>query len=104
MDNNSLSHTKYNCKYHTVFAPKFRRKSIYIVKEEKRKDIKATLPVERRYNYRSAYLSRLSHLFVEIQPKMSVSSFVGYLKGKNGLMIFERFLNLNYKYCNRNIL
>lgn len=73
MDMNSLTHSKWNCKYHIVFAPKFRRK----------------------------YARIHVHMLVEIPPNISVSSFVGYLKGKSTLMIFERHANLKYKYGNR---
>ena len=81
MDNNSLSHTKWTCKYHIVFAPKFRRKIIY-------KQIRADI---------GHILSELC----KIPPKYSVSEIMGYLKGKSSLMIFDRHANLKYKYGNR---
>ena len=90
MDNNSLSHTKYNCKYHIVFAPKFRRKEIY---GELKKEIGKIL--RQLCEWKGVTIIEAHacvdhiHLFVEIPPKMSVSSFVGYLKGKSSLMIFE---------------
>ena len=102
MDNNSLSHTTWNCKYHIVFAPKFRRKIIY---NELKKDIASilsTLYKRKEVNIVEAEICPDHvHMLVEIPPKMSVSEFVGYLKGKSTLMIFERHANLKYKYGNR---
>ena len=102
MDNNSLSHTKWTCKYHIVFAPKFRRKIIYkqiradighILSELcKRKGVKIV---------EAEVCPDHIHMLVEIPPSISVSGFVGYLKGKSTLMIFERHANLKYKYGNR---
>ncbi len=102
MDNNSLSHTKYNCKYHIAFAPKFRRKEIY---GELKKEIGKIL--RQLCEWKDVTIIEAHacvdhiHLFIEIPPKMSVSSFVGYLKGKSSLIIFERFSYLKYKYGNR---
>ena len=102
MDNNSLSHTKYNCKYHIVFAPKFRRKEIY---GELKKEIGKIL--RQLCEWKGVTIIEAHacvdhiHLFVEMSPKMSVSSFVGYLKGKSSLMIFDKHANLKYKYGNR---
>lgn len=87
MDNNSLSHTKYNCKYHIVFAPKFRRKEIY---GELKKEIGNIL--RQLCEWKGVTIIEAHacvdhiHIFVEIPPKMSISSFVGYLKGKSSLM------------------
>ena len=102
MDNNSLAHTTWECKYHIVFAPKFRRKIIYkqikadvarILSELcKRKDIEI-IEAEACPDH--------VHMFVRIPPKYSVSEVMGYLKGKSSLMIFERHANLKYKYGNR---
>ncbi|MBQ1208379.1 MAG: IS200/IS605 family transposase [Lachnospiraceae bacterium] len=102
MDTNSLSHTKWNCKYHIVFASKYRRKVAYgQIKQDianilsmlcKRKDVHI-VEAEVRPDH--------IHMLVEIPPSISVSSFVGYLKGKSTLMIFERHANLKYKYGNR---
>lgn len=102
MDNNSLSHTTWNCKYHIVFAPKYRRKIIY---GELRQDIANILSMlckrkEVHIVEAEIYPDHV-HMLVEIPPKMSVSEFVGYLKGKSTLMIFERHANLKYKYGNR---
>ena len=102
MDNNSLSHTTWNCKYHIVFAPKYRRKIIF---GELRQDIANILSMLcKRKEVRIVEAEICSdhvHMLVEIPPKMSVSDFVGYLKGKSTLMIFERHAHLKYKYGNR---
>ena len=98
----SLSHTTWECKYHIVFAPKYRRKEIYgklrqdigmILRELcKRKEVEI-IAAEACPNH--------IHLYVSMPPKLSVSSFMGYLKGKSTLLIFERHGNLKYKYGNR---
>ena len=102
MDNNSLSHTTWNCKYHIVFAPKYRRKIIY---GELRQDIANILSMLCKWKEVHIVEAEICpdhvHMLVEITPKMSVSEFVGYLKGKSTLMIFERYANLKYKYGNR---
>ena len=101
-DINSLSHTKWNCKYHIVFAPKYRRKVFY---REKRTAIGKIL--RQLCEWKGVKIIEAEacpdhiHLFVEIPPKMSVSSFMGYLKGKSSIMIFDRHANLKYKYGNR---
>ena len=97
MDTNSLAHTKWNCKYHLVFAPKFRRREIYGEQKVLRQlcEWKGVNIIEA-----NACPDHINML-VEIPPKMSVSSFVGFLKGKSSLTIFERFANLKYKYGNR---
>lgn len=101
MDNESLSHTKWNCKYHIVFAPKYRRQITYgklkveigkILRELcKRKGIEI-LEAEACPDH--------IHMLVSIPPKYSVSSIMGYLKGKISLLIFDRFANLKYRYGN----
>ena len=102
MDNNSLSHTSWNCKYHIVFAPKYRRKVIYGKLYEDIGYILRTLCQRKKVNILEAKLCPDHvHMLVEIPPSISVSSFVGYLKGKSTLMIFERHANLKYKYGNR---
>lgn len=102
MDNNSLSHTKWNCKYHIVFAPKFRRKIIYGQLKEDIANILSTLCKRKGVHIVEAEMCRDHvHMLVEIPPSISVSSFVGYLKGKSTLMIFERHANLKYKFGNR---
>ena len=99
---NSLAHTKWNCKYHVVFAPKYRRKVFY---EEKRADIREILRTLCQWKGVDIIEGEVCpdhiHLLLSIPPKMSVSGFMGYLKGKSSLMIFEQFSNLKYKFGNR---
>ena len=102
MNNNSLAHTKWNCKYHIVFAPKYRRQVIY---EQIRADIGRILRelCERKgvTILEAEACPDHIHMFVEIPPKYSVAEIMGYLKGKSSLMIFDRHANLKYKYGNR---
>ena len=102
MDESSLSHTRWDCKYHIVFSPKFRRKVIY---GKLKKDIGKILRelCERKeveIVEANACVDHI-HMLVKIPPKLSISSFMGYLKGKSTLIIFERYANLKYKYGNR---
>ena len=101
-DRSSLSHTRWNCKYHIVFAPKFRRQAIY---GKLRVDIGRTLRVLSERKHVVIEEAELCpdhiHMLVSIPPNLSVSQFVGYLKGKSSLMIFDRHANLKYKYGNR---
>jgi putative transposase len=102
IDRNSLAHTRWNCKYHIVFTPKYRRQVIY---GKIKKDIGVILRqlCERKgveIIEASACKDHI-HMLVSIPPKLSVSSFVGYLKGKSSLMIFDRHANLKYRYGNR---
>ena len=102
MDNNSLSHTTWNCKYHIVFAPKFRRKIIYGQLRQDIANILSALCKRKGVKIVEAEMcSDHVHMLVEIPPSISVSQFVGYLKGKSTLMIFERHANLKYKFGNR---
>ena len=102
MDTNSLAHTKWNCKYHIVFAPKYRRKEIYGEKKQEIGKILRQLCEWKGVRIVEAHACvDHIHMLVEIPPKMSVSSFVWVLKGKSSLMIFEKFANLKYKYGNR---
>ena len=102
MDKNSLSHTSWNCKYHIVFAPKYRRKAIY---GKIRVDIGKILRLlcERKgiHIIEAECCPDHIHMLVEIPPKYSVYQIVGYLKGKSSLMIFYKHTNLKYKYGNR---
>ena len=102
MDKNSLSHTKWRCKYHIVFAPKYRRQVIY---RQLRKDIGSILRElcsRKRINIiEVALCPDHIHMLVEIPPKYSISRIMGYLKGKSSLIIFDRHANLKYKYGNR---
>ena len=101
-DRSSLSHTRWNCKYHIVFAPKFRRQAIY---GKLKVDIGRTLRVLSERKHIVIEEAELCpdhiHMLVSIPPNLSVSQFVGYLKGKSSLMIFDRHANLKYKYGNR---
>lgn len=101
-DINSLSHSKWNCKYHIVFAPKYRRKAIY---GKIRVDIGKILRLlcERKgiQIIEAECCPDHIHMLVEIPPKYSVSQIVGYLKGKSSLMIFDKHANLKYKYGSR---
>ena len=102
MDNSSLAHSKWNCKYHIVFAPKYRRQIIY-------GKIKIDIGVILRKLCEQKGVEIIEanackdhiHMLVSIPPKLSVSSFMGYLKGKSELMIFDRHANLKYKFGNR---
>ena len=102
MDINSLAHTRWECKYHIVFAPKYRRQVIY---KEIRADIGEILgSLCRRKGIEIIEAECCPdhiHMLVRIPPKYSVSEIVGYLKGKSSLMIFEKHANLKYKYGNR---
>ena len=98
----SLSHTKWNCKYHLVFAPKYRWQAIYGKVKE---DIGRTL--RKLCEYKEVEILEAEacpdhiHMLVTIPPKYSVAQIVGYLKGKSSLMIFEKYANMKYKYGNR---
>ena len=100
--NNDLAHTKWMCKYHIVFTPKYRRKIIYNQLKTDIRDILKQLCSYKGVEIIEGHLMPDHiHMLVSIPPKMSVSSFMGYLKGKSTLMIFERHANLKYKYGNR---
>lgn len=102
-DDSSLSHTRWNCKYHIVFIPKYRRKEIYGKIRTDIGQILRQLCVYKDVEIIEAHaMSDHIHMMIRIPPKISVSSFMGYLKGKSSLMIFERHANLKYKYGNRN--
>ena len=102
MDMNSLAHTRWECKYHIVFAPKFRRKVAYGQLKQDIANILSMLCKRKGVNIVEAEICPDHvHMLVEIPPSISVSSFVGYLKGKSTLMIFERYANLKYKFGNR---
>ena len=104
MDMNSLAHTKWECKYHIVFAPKFRRKVIYGQIKADVGNILSMLCKRKGIEIIEAEcMPDHVHMFVRIPPKYSVSQIVGYLKGKSSLMIFERHANLKYKYGNRRV-
>ena len=99
---NSLSHTKWLCKYHIVFTPKYRRKIEF---NQYKRDIVDI--IKRLCKYKGVEIIEGHimpdhiHLLLSIPPKYSVSSIMGYLKGKSSLMIFDKFANLKYRYGNR---
>ena len=101
-DIHSLAHTTWNCKYHIVFAPKYRRKVMFGTKG---KEIGAILRELCKWKGVNIIEGEICpdhvNMLVEIPPKMSVSAFVGYLKGKSSLMIYEQWGNLKFKYRNR---
>ena len=99
----STAHSKYRCQYHIVFAPKFRRKEIY---GQLRKDIGEIL--RKLCEQKGVEIIEAEacpdhiHMLVSIPPYISIAQFMGYLKGKSSLMIFDRHANLKYKYGSRN--
>ena len=101
-DIKSLSHSKWNCKYHIVFAPKYRRQVIYGKLKKEIGKILRNLCEQKGVEIIEAEACRDHiHMLVSIPPSKAVSVFIGYLKGKSTLMIFDRFANLKYKYGNR---
>ena len=102
LDTSSLAHTKWNCKYHVVFAPKYRRQAIY---GKIKVDIGHML--RKLCEYKGVEIIEAEackdhiHMLLSIPPKYSVAQIMGYLKGKSSLMIFEKYANLKYKYGNR---
>lgn len=101
-DINSLSHSKWNCKYHIVFAPKYRRQVIYGKIYKDIGIILRKLCEQKGVEIHEAeFCKDHVHMLVSIPPKLSVAQFMGYLKGKSSLMIFDRHANLKYKYGNR---
>lgn len=98
----STAHSKYRCEYHIVFAPKYRRKEIY---GKLKRDIGAIL--RKLCEQKGVELIEAEacpdhiHMLVSIPPHISIAQFMGYLKGKSSLMIFEKYANLKYKYGNR---
>ena len=101
-DTKNLAHTTWNCKYHIVFAPKYRRQVFYGEKKRAIGMILRKLCEWKGVNILEAECCPDHiHMLLEIPPKMSVSSFVGYLKGKSSLLIYEQFGDLKFKYRNR---
>ncbi|WP_125708920.1 IS200/IS605 family transposase [Lacticaseibacillus porcinae] len=99
---NSLAHTKWNCKCHIVFTPKYRRKVIYYqYRDDLREFIKQLCSFKGVRIIEGHMMPDHVHLLVEIPPKLAVSAFVGYLKGKSALMMFDKHANLKYKFGNR---
>ena len=102
MDKHSLSHTTWNCKYHLVFAPKFRRQVIYgSIKADVGKILRELCERKGITIIEAECCPDHVHMLVEIPPKYSVSEIMGYLKGKSSLIIFDCHANLKYKYGNR---
>ena len=101
-DVNSLAHTTWNCKYHIVFAPKYRRKVFY---GEKRLEIGAILRQLCAWKNVKIIEAEVCldhvHMLVEIPPKISVASFMGFLMGKSSLLIYQKWANMKFKYRNR---
>ena len=101
-DINSLSHSKWRCQYHIVFAPKYRRQEIYgKIKVDKGKILRKLCEQKGVEILEAQACPDHIHMLVSIPPKYSVSQVMGYLKGKSSLMIFDRYANLKYKYGNR---
>ena len=101
-DIKSLAHTAWNCKYHVVFAPKYRRKVFY---ESKRLEIGAILRQLCQWKGITIIEAEVCpdhiHMLIEIPPKYSVSSVMGFLKGKSSIMIYSKWANMRYQYRNR---
>ena len=104
MDKNSLAHTQWNCKYHVVFAPKYRRQVIYgKIKGDIGKILRKLCEQKGVEILEATACPDHVHMILSIPPKYSISSVMGYLKGKSSLMIFDRHANLKYKYGNRHL-
>ena len=101
-DPNSLAHTTWNCKYHIVFAPKYRRRVFF---GQKRKEIGAILRSLCEWKQVEIIEAEVCpdhiHMLVKIPPKLSVASFVGFLKGKSSILIYQKYANMKFKYRNR---
>ena len=102
-DNNfSVAHTTWNCKYHIVFAPKYRRKVFF---NQKRLEIGAILRSLCEWKEVEIIEAEVCpdhvHMLVSIPPKLSVSGFMGYLKGKSSILIYQKYANMKFKYRNR---
>ena len=99
---NSLAHTTWNCKYHIVFAPKYRRKVFF---GQKRLEIGAILRSLCEWKEVEIIEAEVCpdhvHMLVSIPPKLSVSGFMGYLKGKSSILIYQKYANMKFKYRNK---
>ena len=101
-DNSGLSHTTWNCKYHVVFAPKYRRQIIYgQIKADIGKILRDLCERKGIEIVEAECCSDHIHMLIKVPPKYSISEIMGYLKGKSSLIIFDRHANLKYKYGNR---
>ena len=98
----SLAHTTWNCKYHIVFAPKYRRKVFF---NQKRLEIGAILRSLCEWKEVNIIEAEVCpdhvHMLIEIPPKLSISGFMGYLKGKSSILIYQKYANMKFKYRNR---
>ncbi|MBQ2377283.1 MAG: IS200/IS605 family transposase [Clostridia bacterium] len=102
LDTDSLAHTKWNCKYHIVFAPKYRRQVIYgKIKADIGKMLRKLCEYKQIEILEAEACKDHIHMLISVPPKYSISQIMGYLKGKSSLMIFEKYANLKYKYGNR---
>ena len=102
LDTDSLAHTKWNCKYHIVFAPKYRRQVIYgKIKADIGKMLRKLCEYKQIEIFEAEACKDHIHMLISVPPKYSISQVMGYLKGKSSLMIFEKYANLKYKYGNR---
>ena len=102
MDKNSLTHTTWECKYHLVFAPKYRRQVIYgKIKSDVGRILRELCDRKGIEIIEAECCTDHIHMLVRIPPKCSVSEIMGYLKGKSSLLIFDRHANLKYRYGNR---
>ena len=102
MDTDSLAHSKWICKFHIVFAPKYRRQIIYCqIKADVGRILRILCERKGVEIIEANACKDHIHMLVSIPPKLSVAQFMGYLKGKSSLMIFDRHANLKYKYGNR---
>ena len=102
LDTNSLAHTKWNCKYHIVFSPKYRRQVIYgKIKVDIGKMLRKLCEYKQIEILEAEACKDHIYMLISVPPKYSISQVMGYLKGKSSLMIFEKYANLKYKYGNR---
>ena len=99
MDDSSLAHTRWKCQYHIVFIPKYRRKILYgRIKEDVREILRKLCEYKKVEIVEGAVCVDHVHLCVSIPPKLSVSDFMGYLKGKSALMIFDKYPEMGTKW------
>ena len=105
MTTNTLAHTTWNCKYHIVFAPKYRRKAFYVGRRLEIGQILRQLCNHKGVNILEAEVCPDHvHMLIEIPPKYSVSSVMGFLKGKSSLAIYDKWGNPKFRYRNREFL
>lgn len=104
-DDKSLAHTRWNCKYHLVFTPKYRRKVIYgQLRRDIGKILRKLCEMKEVEIIEAHAMPDHIHMLVRIPPKLSVSGFMGFLKGRSAVIIHERHANLKYNYGNRSLL